>query len=908
MVTQKIIDGPLQYKDIWFDEIPLNDWTNELRCFVTNVDGWWGPPEASVPVDERPYTEDGNYLVPGRNLARVVEIDGVCLPSPMYMGSIEGQNNVAAWRDTLVKKLNKVRETGTLTFYEESGTKQLEVQVRERPIFNFEDNNQDIIKYNIVFYAADPAKYNSTLSKQTVKVTEKPSDIFNPDDPDAEKITSTGRTYHDVKIGENYYAAFPRTYNQTSLWWDDKDSRYLSKITVNNEGNTDTYGSIVMRGPVTNPAVKHLEQGKVMQLNMEITSDQTVTIDLKDKTALLNDGTSVLANLDFSSQWFFFTPGINTLTFFGDDITLEQIGWASATNYVKNPSAEYSSGLPSYVAATNLINQYKEVNVVQEHITNYATVVDSSLADETPSPSVLSTSKVTATISSWFGSDYNESDKSIKILPNVIGDTSTYVTLKSDLKVGPVVFSAVLASSIFSENPRGTNTKCLELSYNTPSGSTVSMLGTPNTEGYAEIITTIPATASNVSYKIINGYSVDTAINPGTGVYEKLSNAIYAKNLYIGSQVLPDNIVNIPQSIPYYKGDMYETTNPLTLEFISRFENNIHTVGTSEIKINSDFYQVPNATVEELTVLYSLTMPVPTQTTVILRDPTGEALDISYPLQSIKANTKTNIHAIMDKPLGDFEIYILISPSVASIPVRGTLSEVALVNGRYYGHYFDNDQMGLTDSALQIGEYTNIIRFAPYQYTPVLAAVDDLEEKPSANNARRSSMYAYEGGYSIALNSPPADIDGFVESVRVDCINWSDVPNGLVTIYTNINTAGNTFMPYTNSRCIGVLTDNGAIYSEQAPLDDNNHQLVLKFTKTNNNIKLYLLGGATGYSETFFDGIMVVSGDYNDRYFNGGLELASWAGTPHNSISQQTARPYIKGAVSEVYFRDAWIT
>ena len=71
---------------------------------------------------------------------------------------------------------------------------------------------------------------------------------------------------------------------------------------------------------------------------------------------------------------------------------------------------------------------------------------------------------------------------------------------------------------------------------------------------------------------------------------------------------------------------------------------------------------------------------------------------------------------------------------------------------------------------------------------------------------------------------------------------------------------------------------------------------------------MYLMGGATGYSETFFDGIMIVAGDYNDRYFNGGMELAVWAGTEHNSTSIQTARPYIQGSVSEVYYRDAWIT
>ncbi len=73
----------------------------------------------------------------------------------------------------------------------------------------------------------------------------------------------------------------------------------------------------------------------------------------------------------------------------------------------------------------------------------------------------------------------------------------------------------------------------------------------------------------------------------------------------------------------------------------------------------------------------------------------------------------------------------------------------------------------------------------------------------------------------------------------------------------------------------------------------------------------YLRGGEVSNGNKFIDpsgGPMIVAGDYNDRYFNGGMELAVWAGTEHNSTSIQTARPYIQGSVSEVYYRDAWIT
>lgn len=912
MTTKRSIDGNLEYRDIWFDDVPLNDWTDELRCFVTKVDGWWGPPEASVPVDERPYTEDGNYLVPGRNLARIVEIEGVCLPAPAYTGTIEGQNIVANWRDELVKKLNKVRETGTLTFYEDSGTKQLEVQVRERPMFDFQENFLDIIEYNIVFYAADPVKYNSTVSKQTVKITQKPPNIFDPDDTESDEIiqlTSSGRTYHDIEVGGKFYATFPRTYNHTSLWSDDKDSKYLSKIIIHNAGNTFTYGTIVMRGPVTNPAVRHMEQNKVLQLNLELTGSQTLTLNLKDKTALMDDGTNILSKLDFASQWFSFAPGINTLSFFGDDITLEQIGWAAATNHVRNPSGEYGSDLQYYIAATNLMNQDITTTVTEKTIDNQVTILNSSLADNTVPAVVKSTSRVTAYLSSWFGSEYNEDNKSIKIQPNVEGDVNTYITLNSTLNSGPVIFSADIATTIFSEKPKAANTACLSLSYrNSVNNTTTTLYGSPNFLGKAEIIANIPSTAVDVEYKIINGYSVDMDINPGTGVYEELSNCVFARNLYIGNQVLPKDVSTVPQQIIIEQGDMFEVSEPLTAEFISQHKHTLYTVGSSEIKLNPDYYRPVDDNYEELTVLYSLEMATATQTTVILRDPTGEELDIVYPMQRVEPNVRKDFHLIMDKPLVPFEIYLLISPVNPTLPTSGTLSKIALVDGKYYGHYFDNDEMGLTDGALHTGSYTEILRYTPYQYTPTYAAVDDLEELPLTNVLRKSSQFAVEGGSSIALVPPEIPRDGFVESARVDCINWANVPNGPVTVYATIRPSGNTYMPYTHSRCIGINTGTEAIYSEQAPLDDDTHQIHLKFNKTSNNIKMYLMGGATGYSETFFDGIMIVAGYYNDRYFNGGMELAVWAGTEHNSTSIQTARPYIQGSVSEVYYRDAWIT
>ena len=380
-MTIKTIDGPLQYKDIWFDKVPLNDWTDDLVCLVTKVDGWWGPPEASVPIDDKPYTEDGSYMVPGRNLGRTVEIEGVCLPRKQ--GTQEGQDAVIKWRDNFVSKLNKVRELGTLTFFEARGTKALKVQVRERPLFDFKDGFSDILEYNVSFYAPDPAKYSVATSRKVVKVSEETRwDIFDPnieENVDSAVATSSpGRHYHDTIVNGQSYGTFPRSYNQTGLYFNEKDNTYSSQITVFNAGDTTTYGNIVLHGPVTNPAIKHVEENKVLKLNIELTDTQTATIDLDTKEILLNDKdqTSLSATLDFNSLWFSFAPGINTLVFYGENIVTEQIGWSAATNYVKNSSVEYINNLQDVAVFTNntiadflILATFAQINDISYHNT-----------------------------------------------------------------------------------------------------------------------------------------------------------------------------------------------------------------------------------------------------------------------------------------------------------------------------------------------------------------------------------------------------------------------------------------------------------------------------------------------------------------------------------------------------------
>lgn len=58
-------------------------------------------------------------------------------------------------------------------------------------------------------------------------------------------------------------------------------------VTVNNAGNTDAPVHAVLQGPLTNPRIQIA--GKTFQLDIVLTADDTLTIDGRDKSVLLND-------------------------------------------------------------------------------------------------------------------------------------------------------------------------------------------------------------------------------------------------------------------------------------------------------------------------------------------------------------------------------------------------------------------------------------------------------------------------------------------------------------------------------------------------------------------------------------------------------------------------------------------
>jgi len=90
-------------------------------------------------------------------------------------------------------------------------------------------------------------------------------------------------------------------------------------IAINNAGNKPANAIITIQGPVINPIVTHDTTGKFLSFNITVGADQFLTIDLRNRTVLLNGSSNRRSALINTSRWFLLLPGDNSFRFGGTD-------------------------------------------------------------------------------------------------------------------------------------------------------------------------------------------------------------------------------------------------------------------------------------------------------------------------------------------------------------------------------------------------------------------------------------------------------------------------------------------------------------------------------------------------------------------------------------------------------------
>lgn len=85
-------------------------------------------------------------------------------------------------------------------------------------------------------------------------------------------------------------------------------------VSVSNAGNFPTGAVLRIDGPVSNPSVEHVGQGRVLRFAITLAAGEYLLVDTDARTVLLN-GTASRRGTMTTAQWFQLTPGENTLRF-----------------------------------------------------------------------------------------------------------------------------------------------------------------------------------------------------------------------------------------------------------------------------------------------------------------------------------------------------------------------------------------------------------------------------------------------------------------------------------------------------------------------------------------------------------------------------------------------------------------
>lgn len=90
-----------------------------------------------------------------------------------------------------------------------------------------------------------------------------------------------------------------------------------NRATVVNAGTFATRPTVVFQGPVTDPAIVNLTQGKTLAFNVTITSGQTLVVDFANRSVLLDGTVSRAYTIAYGSAWWDLQPGSNDVQYAG---------------------------------------------------------------------------------------------------------------------------------------------------------------------------------------------------------------------------------------------------------------------------------------------------------------------------------------------------------------------------------------------------------------------------------------------------------------------------------------------------------------------------------------------------------------------------------------------------------------
>lgn len=258
---------------------------------LSDIDGWWNLPEVEIPIQRRGPEDDGAYAESGRFIERSLILSGVFLP--------QSADLLPDARTRLLSQLDARRET--VLRVDESPPRQLSVRPSGKTRINTV-RSSGLTEFAIELVAADPVKLS--VDESVVTLT-----------PRGTIALSNGRVYPASPAGRLYDRDYLAPEELVEEVLDTSESELV------NLGNYPTCPTVTFKGPVSNPQIRLVgneELGisdQIIQLNMSLVDGDSVEIDIKNHTVILNKTISRRGAMDYASTWFQLQPGRNTVRY-----------------------------------------------------------------------------------------------------------------------------------------------------------------------------------------------------------------------------------------------------------------------------------------------------------------------------------------------------------------------------------------------------------------------------------------------------------------------------------------------------------------------------------------------------------------------------------------------------------------
>lgn len=244
---------------------------------ILSVDGLEGLPGIRNQDDNRGYADGmftGRDFLAGRTLSIIFNTFG--------SGATSAQTNF-----NTIQRYLLPQTSGTTPLYfklPNSPTSEQIINARVRGMRTTIDPNYTYgyITSQVEFFCPDPRYYDNNIQTATLLYSIPSGRIYN-------------RTYNLVYGG---------------------GSGTLT-TTIANNGWTDTYPTITINGPITNPEIGNTTQNASMAFNVTLSSSDVFVVDLYNKLITLNGNPARNTLITGSSTWFSASPGNNQFYFTG---------------------------------------------------------------------------------------------------------------------------------------------------------------------------------------------------------------------------------------------------------------------------------------------------------------------------------------------------------------------------------------------------------------------------------------------------------------------------------------------------------------------------------------------------------------------------------------------------------------